>query len=792
MWANIARLILRNRPLFLGGLLLLTAFMAWQGRKIEMSYNYAQVIPEDNQKRIEYNHFKELFGEEGNILTLAIQTDSLYKFEVFQDWYKLGNDIKSIDGVSDVISLAHIYTLEKNDSLKNFALKPIVSKTPVSQLQVDSIKSVIAALPFYEGLLYNSETGATLMAITLEQDYLDSRKRIRLVDAVREEGELFSKTHKMEVHYSGLPFIRTIIATKLAQEMRKFLIYAMIITALVLLFLFRSIFMVIFPLMVVCMGVIACVGIIVLLGFKVNILTGLIPPLIIVIGIPNCIYLLNRYHIEFKKHGNKIKSLQRVIEKIGVAAFFTNLTTAVGFGVFSFTDSKILVEFGIVSSISIMATFLISLIFIPIVFSVLPDPTKIQVRYLDSKIINGIISYVESLIRRHHRAIYIVTGCLIIASIIGIFNIKAEGYIADDIPHEEKEYSDLKFLEKHFNGVMPFEIVLDMKEKGEASKLATMMKIEQMQLVLSEYDELSKSLSVAEGMKFINQSYYNGNPKRYKLPNEFEKQFVLPYLARFQGDSRLLTGFMDSTRRYTRISMQIADIGSKKLPIFLDDLESKLSVIMNGIDATISYTGTSVVFLEGNNYLIKSLLFSLIIAFILIAIIMGLLFRSIKMILISMVPNLIPLLITAGIMGYFNVALKPSTVLVFSIAFGIAVDTSIHFLTKYRQEIYRHDWDIAKTVSVSLHNTGRSIIYTTMILFFGFVIFTLSDFGGTVFLGMLTSITLVVAMLTNIILLPSLLLSVERSIKREAIKEPFLQVYEEEEEDIELEKLTIK
>jgi len=196
-------------------------------------------------------------------------------------------------------------------------------------------------------------------------------------------------------------------------------------------------------------------------------------------------------------------------------------------------------------------------------------------------------------------------------------------------------------------------------------------------------------------------------------------------------------------------------------------------------------TGKALLFLKGTKYLVKNLLLSLALAIGLISLFMAYLFRSYKMVIISLVPNLLPLVITAGVMGFLGVPIKPSTILVFSIAFGISVDDTIHFLAKYRQELATHRWHIKRSVYAALRETGVSMFYTSIVLFFGFSVFIISDFGGTKALGGLVSATLLFAMLSNLILLPSLLLSLERSIaNKQVLKKPQIDILPQDEDNL--------
>jgi predicted RND superfamily exporter protein len=792
LWHNISKFILKNRLALLLSLIAVTAVMGFYAKDVQLTYGVSNIIPVDDPVYKQYVDFKSNFGDEGNVMVIGVQTRRIFKKDFFNGWYQMGEELKEIEGVKDVVSIAHIFNLQKNKEEKIFEIEPIITGQMKSQDQVDSIRKLLLSLPFYRMLVFNPETNTSLMAVTLHKKDVNSKKRIKLVKKVIDRADEFGAANKTEIHYSGLPFLRTLRATKIADELKLFLIMAMIITIVLLSLLFRSFSAVFFPMIVVVIGVVWSLGLIVIFGYKITLLTGLIPSLVVVIGIPNCVYLLNKYHSEFRKHTNKIKSLSRVIEKIGHVTFYANLTTAIGFAVFYFTRSKMLEEFGAVAGISLASLFVISLIVIPVVFSYLPNPNTRTTNHLDSKMINAMLDFFHSLAINHRKGVYIVTLLVCAVALYGLTNLRANGYIFDDIPQHSKEYKDLKFFEDNFNGVMPFEILVDTKKKGATNQLKHLKKLDEVQMLFDQSPIFSKPMSIVDGLKFSTQAFFKGKKSYYRLPNNMERGFVISYLSRMKDEKNLAETFTDSTKQIARISVQVADIGSEAMPLMMDSLRTELETVLDTSAYNFAFTGASVVAMEGYNYLVRGLLNSLALAFILIALIMAYLFRSVKMLAISLIPNIIPLMITAAIMGYSGISLKPSTVLIFSIAFGISVDFTIHFLAKYRQEYERHNWNISKTLAISMRETGVSMIYTALTLFSGFIIFTASEFGGTINLGILTSITIVVSVFANLIVLPALLLAFENQMGRRAIrKETLIDVYNEE-EDIELERLNVK
>lgn len=784
MFTIIARVILRNRIFLIVLLTLISLFFLFQARKVTFSYEPAVLVPKTDSVLIEFNKYREVFGEDANIVVIGVEDPEFFEKEHFLNWVDLTDSLKKLDGIKDVFSITEAFNIEKNTEERKFEILPFFNERPSSQEEVNEIKSLIHSLPFYRDVFYKAESHTYLILVTLERDKLISSARKDLISSVENTTNHFAENHDLKVHFSGLPFYRVRAGEILDREMYMFVMLAIIITAFLLYLFFRSFKVVFFSILIVMIGVVWAFGFMGMVGYHITILTAVIPPLIIVIGIPNSIFLLNKYHIEYRRHGNKIRALQRVIQKIGAATFLTNLTTAAGFGTFMLTSTKILREFGLVASVNIMGIYILSLCLIPIIFSYLPAPDKKHTKHLDNKLISGIVGFFEGLSNSRRTKTYVVTIIIVVLAIVGITMIKSTGYIVDDLPKNHKINKDLEYFEKQFSGLIPLEIKIDTKRKRGALAGPTLQYIDELQDSLAKYPELSKPVSIVEAVKFARQAFFNGAEHQYKLPSNTERNFILSYLGNFSDQSKIAGSFLDDESQITRVSYKVADVGSNRMQELEQEIKSEIAAIFPGEQYTITVTGTSILAAHGNKYLTKSLFTSLFIAIIVIALFMAWMFSSWEMVVISMIPNFIPLLITASFMGYFGIPIKPSTVLVFSIAFGISVDNTIHFLAKYRQELKATCFDIGRSVRFAIREAGISMLYTSIILFFGFGIFSLSSFGGTVALGVLVSFTLLVAVTSNLILLPSLLLTKEKNLKErrrtEKFKEPLMQIFDEE------------
>ena len=786
MWQKIAGLILRNRVAILVVIGIITLAMGFMATKVKIRYDFAALLPVTDSTLINYVEFKERFGEDGDVLVVGIQNKNLFELETYNAWYELGEEISELEGIEEVVSAAHCYHLVRNDSLKRFDFKLIHNGRASTQAELDSIKAEIVKQQFYDKLMWDEETHISVMAITMSATVLDSKDRVALTDRIVDVGSKYEDQLGSQLRYSGMPYIRSLLAKVVKDEMVLFILYAILVTALIMFIFFRSFKVVMVAMLVVAIGSLWSIGFVAILGYQLSILTGLVPPLIIVIGVANCIFLLNKYHTEFRSHGNKIKGLQRVVRKVGKATLLTNATTAAGFATFTVVESSVMREFGVVAASSIMCIFVLSLLLVPIVFSFLNPPKARHVKHLDRKYSQAFVSKIVEVVLSYRARVYWFFGTVVVVGIYGITLITSDGKIVDDFPEDHHVLKDLAFFEEQFNGVVPLEIQIDGLKPDKALSPATLKRIDKLQDAVSAYPEISRAVSMAEIVKSLKQAYYNGIESKYSLPNGAERGFILSYANNDGGNSNgsdLLKSFIDSSRQITRVSFQMKDIGTDETERVVSELRPVLDSIFNPKRYKTLITGTSVVYLRGTKYLVKNLFISLGIAVVLISLLMAYMFRSWRMVAVSLIPNIIPLILTGALMGFLGITIKPSTILVFSIAFGISVDDTIHFLAKYRQELEANNWRIKRSVILALHEVGISMAYTSIVLFFGFSIFHLSTFGGTKALGMLVSITLLVAMFSNLILLPSLLLTLERSLTTKYFKAAGLDIDDLEDEE---------
>ena len=782
-WESVARLILRNRIVFLLAILSTTFLLSTQWSNIRFSFTEANLLPDNHPFNAFYEEFLDRFGEEGNMIVLAVRDDAFFEPEKLAAWAALGDSLASSPSVENVVDISRLTQLRRNDRKKVFEITPLTYQRPKTQAEATALKEWLYKQPLYDGLLFNQETSVIQTAVYLKVEVVNSGARQQFVDnLLANKVGAFENETGLDIRVSGMPYIRTLNAKMILDEIGLFVLMATLVTTLIFFFFFRSYRATFISMSIVVIGVMWAFGIIGLLGFEITVLTALIPPIIIVIGVPNCIFLINKYQNEIKKHGNQARSLQRVISKVGNATLMTNMTTACGFATFTLTNSSLLREFGIVASINIMMIFLLSLLMIPIIYSFMSIPNKKHLEHLNRLWISGFIEWMERMVKHRRVSIYFISVLTLMLSIIGIYEIRLSGTIIDDMPKKSDFYQDIRFFETHFKGVMPIEIMIDTKRANGATRLSTLNRMNRLENDLLEISELSNPVSAVSIAKYLKQSYFNGNPKYFQLPTKQQDNFIRAHSKNLDGEVNFLKSLVDPTGQFARMTVMLQDVTTERMEAIEMEIKKSIDKHFSSDRFNVSITGKALGYLKGTRFLVRNLVVSLGLAILLIALFMAYMFRSFRMIIISLLPNVIPLILTAGMMGFLGIAIKPSTILVFSVAFGISVDDTIHYLVKYRQELKANQWNIKKSVYSALRETGVSMFYTSIVLFFGFSVFMISSYGGTVALGGLVSATLLFAMLANLILLPSLLLSLEKQIANEnTLKEPKFQILPEKE-----------
>ncbi len=780
-WNRIATFILKNRPLFVTVILSFTALMGYFATTVELEYSMQKLVPTEDKDFKFYKSFKEKFGDDGNKLVCALETEDLFDSAFYNDFAQTCDNLNKISGVKGIISPSHLFHLYV-DTLEYLRMKRLVPTGIISQNDLDSFKSEFANLKFYDGLIYNKKSKVSLILITLDVGVLNSPERISLIENIRDPLFEFGERHKKEIHLSGLPYIRFQNATYIKREILLFTALAFIVTALLILLLFRNFKTLLVSLLFISIGVVTMLGIQGILGFKLNILSGLLPPLLVVVGVQNTIYIINQYHEQYRRHRNQAKALTRIISHVGVANFLINFTTSVGFGTFYFTHTTILEQFGLVAFITINLIFLINIIGIPILYSFFTPPTIKQTKHLDNRRFSSFLNWVTLLINKRKRRIFYWFSLFAILGLVFMVRLKPLAFMVDDIPKDSKIYTDMKFIQEHFNGALPYEIVVTSYEEGNILNGEMLAKCKKLQKAVSEYSEMSKPMSLVEIISAANQAVHDDDPRYYRIPSNMELgNLALMFPESNSNSTTLINNLVDSTYSQMRISYQMKDVGSERMDEINQEIQEKAKHIFSQDEYDVKITGTSKIFLKGNDYLFDSLLKATFWSLLIISLTMSFLFPSWRMVIIAIIPNFVPLVITAGMMGLLGLSLKPSTILIFSISFGITVDSTIHFISTFRREVLKNMNTVEKALAITIDEVGISMMYSALAVCSGFAIFIFSDFRGTQSLGWLTGLTIFGGLATNLFLLPALIYAFKDFVNAKVeLKDSMIEISEED------------
>lgn len=777
MWNKVAQAILKNRKIILIIIGIITVFMGYNMKNLRMKYATALMMNESDTAYQRFLDFRKTFGEDASLIVCAFEDKDFLTIDKYKNLLKLQEKIKTVEGVTSILSYANAINLGKDTTEKKFVANKIFDPEPQTQAQLDSCFNLVKAFKFYDKMLY-TDNNCYVLAITCDPEVIYCKKRDAMVAGIEGFVQEFSQENNSPYHISGLPYTRSRLMIMVRDELVIFAIISLIVVALIFMMFFKSVKTTAWAVLIVFIGVIWTMAIMAIFNFEMTMMSGMLAPLLIVIGVPNTIYLLNKYHYVYREIHDREKALFETVTQVGKATFLTNLTTAAGFATFLITGNEMLMEFGLIATLGIIMMFFLSVLMVPSIFSYVAPPNEKELRHLDTKFVNKIVDKFVYLVENKRKLIYCATIAIVAVSIFGMTLLKNESFQVDDLPEHNPTYVDLKYFEKEMNGILPLEISIDTKKNKGLLNINTIKKIEAIEDSLTYFNCLSHGTSIADALKIIRRAYYNGNPDFYSLPMQSELPFIMPYLKGNQQAAQnnpmagnLVKSMIDSTYSRARIQMRIADVGTVRMVTVTDSIQKILNHYFPPEKNTCDITGTSVIFAFGSLKLIDNLVQSLVLAIILISLCMVGLFSSWRMVFISIIPNFIPLIVTAAIMGFCGIRLKSSTILVFNIAFGISVDNAIHLFTKFRHELNATNYDTHKSVIESLKETGVSIIYSAIILLTGFMIFCFSQFGGTIALGLLIDITLFVAMFTNLLFLPSMLMSFNINFKKKAKKE---------------------
>lgn len=697
---------------------ILTALFSFSIFQLKYDFTIEQLFAENKVETKNYFDFQEEFSREDNILMIAHQIPKQIEESFIDSLSQVINIFKNSNYFNEVLSLIDIYdnNLEGKIQFSSSSLINIVSKD----------------------LKYGS------IWLKLKDNHNSYKKRSKVIEYIKSNTADFN----WEWTYSGIPVVRNTYVEYMIEDNIKFIPPVALILIISLGLLFRHWLYVVLPLITVIITACWILGIMSLTGRGLNVMTYMVPTLLFIIGVSDSIHFLSRFNLHIKKGEDVKSSLEITIRDMGVALFLTSLTTAIGFLALLYSSISIVQEFGFFIACGVFIAYLLTLTFIPSCLILLKDKISVIVLSSSDKR-SSFLKSISNIVMLRPKQIILSSIFFIIVSLIGAFSISTGSSLLSDLHPESGLYIDLKNVEKWFGGILPVEIIITKEDTVERPiyDKEIMRYTEKLQKYIYEIFPYSNWISLQRVLeKFI----YELDPNIDFPPDQeiLDQVYILT-----QDKTRELINFEENK---IRISGLLPDLSSE----VLDNLEDSLNVFAaNNFPSWLSIhmTGTMPVALKTNNHLIADLFSGFGLAFIFISLVMGLLFWSFRIGLISILPNLIPIIFAAGYLGFAGIPVRPPIAITFSICLGIAVDDSLHFLFRFWQERKKSS-NIKEVISNTIETTGLAMLTSTIVLVSGFLVITVSTFIPTAQFGIISAITLTVALLIDITLLPALLI----------------------------------
>ena len=715
--------------------------------KLIVDFSLEQMFPENDPERDKYDQFRSEFSREDDKFLLIYSCDDPLSRENIKKLSIIDELINKIVGIQQTTSLSNIQ--ENDEFLFDEAL---------DDSTWEAHKEMVLDHPLYTNLVISEDGKSGAIFVDMKDDVNNQTLRENLFKEIDRGLEIHGRD--WEWYEAGIPVLRTRYVELVSKERSIFIPLGGLVVVLILFFVFRQVNCVVLPMTSIFITLIWVSALMAYLGITINLISYLTYILILIIGCSNCIHILMKYHECIEQEKNIKFAVRRVIKELGGALFLTSLTTAVGFFSLMMTNIRITQEFGFVLGVGVVLMFIIAIITIPIILLYLPSPPQHHIKRLISQSDSFSVDKIDASTKKFPYPILALSILFLIISFVGLKSIDYNISILDDLRPGNSLYDDIMYVDENFGGTLPLEIVISNFSSSTTNKdslssdnifnLDFLTKADEFESQIEKISHIKKAISMNDYIKVIANFW---EPERGMSLPEYDDD-IYDYLD--LAPSNIGTNLFNSDSTKYRITCRVGNIRSKVADSLKVKVQSIFDEVFKGGSQEVLISGSTLLALRTQGFLIRDLTTSFILAFIIIFISMVILFRSIRLSLISILPTIIPLVAAAAIMGFSGIKLRPSTAMTFSIALGIAVDDTIHFLARFRQELKKTK-DIGLAVSNSILSTGKAIIGTTLVLCMGFFTLYFSELVPNHEFGILATIILIIALISSLLLLPVLL-----------------------------------
>ena len=729
--------------------------------QLRFDYDFESFFPENDTDREFYDSFRETFEPDNDFVLFGLVNEAgIFQKDFLVKVDSLTQRLSRLEYVESVTSPTNQEILIIPSMGGPLTTYPMLRFDQEEHYEEDS--TYIYRCEHLVNTLF-SETRQAVCLVMQTTANLSKVRSDSLVFAVR---DVLADFEFDGLHVSGRIEGQQYFIEKMQWEMGIFISVSMVLLVIFLFITFRSLWGIWVPLLVVMLTAVWLLGFMKLTGKPIDLMVTLLPTILFVVGMSDVVHILSRYLEELRNGLAKIEALKIAFREIGMATFLTSITTAIGFLTLLTAAVKPIREFGVYTAVGVIFAFILAFSLLPALLVLFAKP-KIANRTNDKLFWYSRLRRLFAWTLRHRFKVLVGGGVLVIVALIGISRIEIDNFLLEDLHDEDPHKQDFLFFEKHFSGVRPFEMAFSVGDSAETVlDREVILEVNKIEKYLKEEYGLGAIMSPVSLVKHTNMGLFGGNPDRFLVP---ESKRAFADIRRkiknqdYRGPFRM---YYTEDRKMGRISGKMTDDGGK---LIKEKNEKLLKFIEENIDSNLvecRLTGMALLIDKNNETLASNMMNGLLIAFGIIALIMGILYRSLIIIFISLIPNMLPLLVIGGVMGFSGIDLKVSTSIIFTIAFGIAVDDTIHYMSKLRLELGKGKPLLYALKRTSI-STGKAITVTTLILCSGFITLILSTFTSTYYIGLLITITLVMAVLSDLLLLPVLLILFYRRKKKD-------------------------
>ncbi|WP_424961084.1 efflux RND transporter permease subunit [Ekhidna sp.] len=725
-------------------LVAITLLLGWNLQYVAFDFEFEKFFPNNHPDSKAYAQHVAQFGYDNDYLHIILEREEgIFDKEFLALAAAFEKSLADIDDVENVYSPLSLQHVVKSPT--GLIIFPLIHTDSPTDYQIKQDSSRVFGNPFYRSAFSNS--GGALSIYMHHAHFSDQARSEKLLEAIRSKARNFGIS---DIRLVGKLSASGVFISYIQNDFGKFLIGSLSLSFLLLLLIFRNFKSALLPFLISLLSIVWLFGLMGLIGLKINLLSSLLPPILFFVSMSDAVHLMNA----LKKSGGleAKEKLKTALQIVWVPTLLTSVTTAIGFLSLIWINTEPVQFLGVFAAIGIIFAFIITFTFGLLVASITNFSADKRILEVPDKWLSILVS--------KKKPVIVVCALVVLALIPGITQLRINSYLLDDLPEDSQVRKDFEYADAELGGSKPYEVRVEVADTSmsiwDKKVMNEIVKIEE--YLLYEYP-IAKVQSPATIIKYLNMVNNGGLNENYDYPDS-ERSYRSTIRLKNRIDPKRLDKLVTEDGKVGRLIGFFPELGSHETDIRNQKMLKYFQENVDGSIVDYRITGTTYLIDKSHELLSINLLKGLITAIIVIGVILGIYFKSWKLLLISLIPNIIPLIMVAGILGWFGISLKMTTSIIFTIAFGIAVDDTIHMMSYY---LKNKNADPMKRMGDTFKHAGSAMLITSIIMSVGFSLYLFSNFGATYYLGLFVSLSLLIALIIDLSLLPILLITFRKN-----------------------------